>query len=118
MRNLPRRRGFHSPVALKASLTWISPAGSPVLVSGPGKALLRLGAAGTLLGPEELVRELGEGWVAEEALAIALEDVRLHGGWLQAWGEPAQGAAFRMTLPCHVGAAFDSSPLPLQPVAA
>jgi two-component system sensor histidine kinase MtrB len=49
-------------------------------------------------------------------LAIALEDVRLHGGWLQAWGEPAKGAAFRMTLPCRVGGAFDSSPLPLQPV--
>jgi two-component system sensor histidine kinase MtrB len=48
-------------------------------------------------------------------LAIALEDVRLHGGWLQAWGEPGQGAAFRMTLPCRVGAPFDSSPLPLQP---
>jgi two-component system sensor histidine kinase MtrB len=48
-------------------------------------------------------------------LAIALEDVRLHGGWLQAWGEPGKGAAFRMTLPCRVGAPFDSSPLPLQP---
>ena len=48
-------------------------------------------------------------------LAIALEDVRLHGGWLQAWGEPGSGAAFRMTLPRKVGAAFDTSPLPLQP---
>jgi two-component system sensor histidine kinase MtrB len=48
-------------------------------------------------------------------LAIALEDVRLHGGWLQAWGEPGSGAAFRITLPCRVGAPFDSSPLPLQP---
>ncbi|MET1065821.1 MAG: ADP-ribosylglycohydrolase family protein [Arthrobacter sp.] len=36
------------------------------------EAALRLGAAGALLGPEELVRELGEGWVAEEALAVAL----------------------------------------------
>ncbi|WLQ06516.1 ADP-ribosylglycohydrolase family protein [Arthrobacter oryzae] len=35
-------------------------------VSGP-KA-----ATGRLLSPEDLVRELGEGWVAEEALAIAL----------------------------------------------
>ena len=51
-------------------------------------------------------------------LAIALEDVRLHGGWLQAWGEPGKGAAFRMTLPCRVGAPFDSSPLPLQPASA
>lgn len=40
-------------------------------------ASLRLAAAGAtgdgaLLGPEELVRELGEGWVAEEALAVGL----------------------------------------------
>ncbi|AXJ11335.1 ADP-ribosylglycohydrolase family protein [Arthrobacter sp. PM3] len=33
-------------------------------------AALRL--AGSSLGPEELVSELGEGWVAEEALAVAL----------------------------------------------
>jgi ADP-ribosylglycohydrolase len=30
------------------------------------------GATARLLSPEELVRELGEGWVAEEALAVAL----------------------------------------------
>ena len=32
-------------------------------------------------------------------LAISIEDARLHGGWLQAWGEPGKGAAFRLTLP-------------------
>ena len=36
------------------------------------EAALRLGAAGVVLEPEDLVRELGEGWVAEEALAVAL----------------------------------------------
>ena len=36
------------------------------------EAALRLSADGPLLDPEELVRELGEGWVAEEALAVAL----------------------------------------------
>ena len=36
-------------------------------------------------------------------LSIALEDVRLHGGWLQAWGEPGRGSVFRLTLPWHVG---------------
>ncbi|HVW81775.1 MAG TPA: MtrAB system histidine kinase MtrB [Mycobacteriales bacterium] len=50
-------------------------------------------------------------------LSIALEDVRLHGGWLQAWGEPGQGTVFRMTLPLHAGGAVSSSPLPLEPVA-
>jgi two-component system sensor histidine kinase MtrB len=48
-------------------------------------------------------------------LSIALEDVRLHGGWLQAWGAPGDGANFRMTLPAHVGGHLESSPLPLEP---
>ena len=32
-------------------------------------------------------------------LSISLEDAHLHGGWLQAWGEPGRGAQFRLTLP-------------------
>jgi two-component system sensor histidine kinase MtrB len=46
-------------------------------------------------------------------LAISLEDARLHGGWLEAWGEPGLGACFRLTLPLDRKAGFDSSPLPL-----
>jgi len=48
-------------------------------------------------------------------LAIALEDARLHGGWLQAWGEPGQGSVFRLTLPRTVGTRLVGSPLPLRP---
>jgi two-component system sensor histidine kinase MtrB len=48
-------------------------------------------------------------------LAISLEDARLHGGWLQAWGEPADGSQFRLTLPRLAGADLTSSPLPLVP---
>ena len=48
-------------------------------------------------------------------LAIALEDARLHGGWLEAWGESGQGSVFRLTLPRTVGAALAGSPLPLRP---
>ena len=48
-------------------------------------------------------------------LAIALEDAHLHGGWLQAWGEPGRGAHFRLTLPRRVGARLERSPLPLIP---
>jgi two-component system, OmpR family, sensor histidine kinase MtrB len=48
-------------------------------------------------------------------LAIAHEDARLHGGWLQAWGEAGQGSCFRLTLPRRVGAEIVSSPLPLAP---
>ena len=31
-------------------------------------------------------------------LSISLEDTHLHGGWLQAWGRPGEGAQFRLTL--------------------
>jgi two-component system sensor histidine kinase MtrB len=48
-------------------------------------------------------------------LAIALEDARLHGGWLEAWGQPGDGAHFRLTLPCRARAELTSSPLPLEP---
>jgi two-component system, OmpR family, sensor histidine kinase MtrB len=48
-------------------------------------------------------------------LAIALEDARLHGGWLQAWGTPGGGAQFRMTLPRRAGDPLTHSPLPLVP---
>ncbi|MBB5155169.1 MtrAB system histidine kinase MtrB [Saccharopolyspora phatthalungensis] len=46
-------------------------------------------------------------------LSISLEDARLHGGTLDAWGEPGEGSCFRLTLPRQPGEAFDSSPLPL-----
>jgi two-component system sensor histidine kinase MtrB len=48
-------------------------------------------------------------------LAISLEDARLHGGWLQAWGEPGKGSVFRLTLPRVVGQDLAGSPLPLGP---
>jgi len=48
-------------------------------------------------------------------LAIALEDARLHGGWLQAWGTRGGGAQFRLTLPRRAGDPLTHSPLPLVP---
>jgi two-component system sensor histidine kinase MtrB len=48
-------------------------------------------------------------------LAISLEDARLHGGWLQAWGERGKGSVFRLTLPRLAGAELAGSPLPLGP---
>ena len=48
-------------------------------------------------------------------LAIAMEDANLHGGWLTAWGRPAMGAQFRLTLPRKAGAILETSPLPLVP---
>ncbi|MFD9816041.1 MtrAB system histidine kinase MtrB [Streptomyces sp. NPDC059080] len=48
-------------------------------------------------------------------LSIAVEDARLHGGWLQAWGEPGGGSQFRLTLPRTAGEALRGSPIPLEP---
>jgi len=48
-------------------------------------------------------------------LAIALEDAQLHGGWLQAWGEPGLGSQFRLTLPRRAGNDLSRSPIPLVP---
>jgi two-component system sensor histidine kinase MtrB len=47
-------------------------------------------------------------------LSIALEDARLHGGWLGCWGRPSEGAAFRLVLPRHAGQVVSASPLPLE----
>ena len=48
-------------------------------------------------------------------LSISLEDAHLHGGWLQAWGEPGGGSQFRLTLPRRAGDRIGASPLPLVP---
>jgi two-component system sensor histidine kinase MtrB len=48
-------------------------------------------------------------------LAISVEDARLHGGWLEAWGERGKGACFRLTLPRHQGQELTDSPLSLPP---
>jgi two-component system, OmpR family, sensor histidine kinase MtrB len=48
-------------------------------------------------------------------LAIALEDTRLHGGWLEACGELGRGSVFRLTLPRTAGGELAGSPLPLAP---
>jgi len=81
---------------------------------------------GVGLRPGEASLVFGRFWRADPArartrggtglgLSIALEDVRLHGGWLQAWGEPDRGSMFRVTLPAHAGQTFTTSPLPLEP---
>jgi two-component system sensor histidine kinase MtrB len=48
-------------------------------------------------------------------LSISLEDARLHGGWLEAWGAPGAGAQFRLTVPVRSGDRLTSAPLPLLP---
>jgi two-component system sensor histidine kinase MtrB len=81
---------------------------------------------GVGLRPGEQQRVFERFWRADPArartsggtglgLAISLEDARLHGGWLQAWGERDKGSVFRLTLPRVVGQELAGSPLPLGP---
>jgi two-component system sensor histidine kinase MtrB len=81
---------------------------------------------GVGLRPGEAALVFNRFWRAEESrarrsggsglgLSISIEDARLHGGWLQAWGEPGSGSAFRLTLPRALGEPLTSSPLPLVP---
>jgi two-component system, OmpR family, sensor histidine kinase MtrB len=81
---------------------------------------------GVGLGPGDELRVFERFWRADPArarntggsglgLAISLEDARLHGGWLQAWGERGKGSVFRLTLPRVAGQKFAGSPLPLEP---
>jgi len=81
---------------------------------------------GVGLAPGEAAMVFNRFWRADPArarstggtglgLSISLEDTHLHGGWLQAWGRPGEGAQFRLTLPRRVGAPLRRSPIPLVP---
>jgi two-component system, OmpR family, sensor histidine kinase MtrB len=81
---------------------------------------------GVGLGPGEEQLVFERFWRADPArarttggtglgLAIALEDARLHSGWLQAWGEKGRGSVFRLTVPRTAGHQLAGSPLPLGP---
>jgi two-component system sensor histidine kinase MtrB len=48
-------------------------------------------------------------------LAISLEDATVHGGVLEVWSEPGEGACFRVTLPRRTGELLTGSPLGLPP---
>lgn len=81
---------------------------------------------GVGMAPEEAEHVFDRFWRADPArarttggtglgLAISIEDAHLHGGWLEAWGRPARGACFRLTVPRRAGIVLTSSPLPLVP---
>ncbi|MDQ0731601.1 two-component system sensor histidine kinase MtrB [Arthrobacter sp. B1I2] len=48
-------------------------------------------------------------------LSIAMEDTKLHHGWLQAWGRKGEGANFRLTLPLRQDGDITESPVQLEP---
>ena len=96
------------------------------LLGGDGGVAVTVRDHGHGLRPGEAALVFGRFWRADPArartsggtglgLSIAMEDVRLHGGYLQAWGDAGKGSVFRMTLPWHAGGEIGEPPLPLEP---
>lgn len=106
-------------------------------VRGDGRVVVTVGADahavaitvrdyGVGLQPGQLAMVFNRFWRADPArarttggtglgLAISLEDAQLHGGWLEVWGAPEEGAQFRITVPRKAGDPLGHSPLPLVP---
>ncbi|MEU5031614.1 MtrAB system histidine kinase MtrB [Streptomyces milbemycinicus] len=135
-------RGAEQPVMVEADARRVERVLRNLVVNavehGEGRdVIVRLAAAGGAvavavrdygvgLKPGEATRVFNRFWRADPArarttggtglgLSIAVEDARLHGGWLQAWGEPGGGSQFRLTLPRTAGDALRGSPIPLEP---
>jgi len=101
----------------------------PVEVSvgeSPGAVAVRVRDHGIGLHPDQLELVFSRFWRGDPArarttggsglgLAISLEDARIHGGELQAWGQPGVGSSFRLTLPRVAGQPRGESPLSLVP---
>nr|WP_322973659.1 MtrAB system histidine kinase MtrB [Actinacidiphila yanglinensis] len=96
------------------------------LATADGAVAVAVRDYGVGLKPGEATRVFNRFWRADPArarttggtglgLSIAVEDARLHGGWLQAWGEPGGGSQFRMTLPRTAGDSLRGSPIALEP---
>ncbi|WP_345749978.1 MtrAB system histidine kinase MtrB [Streptomyces sp. ODS28] len=96
------------------------------LAVGEGAVAVAVRDYGVGLKKGEAERVFNRFWRADPArarttggtglgLSIAREDAHLHGGWLQAWGEPGGGTQFRLTLPTTVGGPLRTSPIPLEP---
>jgi len=94
------------------------------LAGDPDVVTLTVRDFGVGLRPGEAALVFNRFWRADPArarttggtglgLAIAMEDARLHGGWLEAWGEPGVGACFRLTLPRSAGGPVTHAVLPL-----
>ncbi len=103
--------------------------GNPVVVRLAADArvlAVRVRDHGIGMTPEEAEHVFDRFWRADPArarttggtglgLAISQEDAHLHGGRLEVWARPGNGASFRLTLPRRAGIVPEGSPLPLEP---
>ena len=101
--------------------------GKPITVAvgvSSDAVAVRVTDQGVGMSESELERVFDRFWRADPArkrtsggtglgLAISLEDTLLHGGSLDVWAKPNQGASFRLTLPKVQGEPVTTSPLPL-----
>ncbi|QHF93191.1 MULTISPECIES: MtrAB system histidine kinase MtrB [unclassified Streptomyces] len=96
------------------------------LATGSGAVAVAVRDYGIGLKKGEAERVFNRFWRADPArarttggsglgLSIAVEDARLHGGRLRAWGEPGGGSQFLLVLPRTAGEPLRGSPLPLEP---
>ncbi|GAA5000237.1 MtrAB system histidine kinase MtrB [Kitasatospora paranensis] len=96
------------------------------LGTGEGAVAVGVRDYGIGLKPGEASRVFHRFWRADPSrvrttggtglgLSIAVEDAHLHGGWLQAWGEPGGGSHFRLTLPRTRGGEIIRAPFRLEP---
>ena len=95
--------------------------GTPVdvtLYDNETAVAVRVTDTGVGMSEETAARVFDRFWRADPArarttggtglgLAIALEDARLHGGTLAAWGRQGVCASFLLTLPKHLGEAYE-----------
>lgn len=103
--------------------------GKPVVITvAVGETAVGIAVRDYGLGMEtaEAARVFDRFWRADPArarttggsglgLSIAMEDTKLHNGWLQAWGRKGTGANFRLTVPLRQGDEIESSPVQLEP---
>ncbi|WP_354146578.1 MtrAB system histidine kinase MtrB [Arthrobacter sp. 754] len=103
--------------------------GKPVTVTvaaNQGAVGIAVRDLGIGMTPAEAARVFDRFWRADPArarttggsglgLSIAMEDTKLHNGWLQAWGKKGSGSNFRLTIPLRQGEEIDRSPVQLEP---
>ncbi|MGM9472084.1 MtrAB system histidine kinase MtrB [Pseudarthrobacter sp. YS3] len=103
--------------------------GKPVTVTvaaNQGAVGIAVRDQGIGMTPAEAARVFDRFWRADPArarttggsglgLSIAMEDTKLHNGWLQAWGKKGSGSNFRLTIPLRQGGEIDRSPVQLEP---